>query len=98
LEVQGFDVDTDVLHRAANECRRLMDDIADLSTADLLPGRAQYGDADAITSADDFAARYGYATGVMAQLVGAHGDDLDASSFSYGEVDGVAACVFQPES
>jgi hypothetical protein len=96
--VQGFDVDTDVLHRAANDCRRIMDDITELSSAGLLAGRRRYGDAGAISAADDFAARYGYATGVMAQLVGAHGDDLDASSFSYGEVDGVAACVFQPES
>ena len=94
---QGFDVSTDVLHSAARTCRSIVDDLAGVSGTDLLPGRRSYGDASAITAADDFVGRYSYATQVLSQLVGAHADDLDASAQSYSEVDGLAVCVFAPE-
>lgn len=93
----GFGVDTDVLHQAATSLRSIMNDLNEASSGALLAGRGQYGDASVITAAGDFSSRYAYAAGVMATVVGAHADDLDASSFSYGEVDGNAACVFRPE-
>lgn len=74
-----------------------MDDVTGIAGEVLLAGRGEYGSVAAITAADDFASRYSYAVGVMAKVVGAHGDDLDASSFSYAEVDGHAVCVFRPE-
>lgn len=95
---QGFEVDTDVLHQAANACRSIMDDLTGIAGEPLLAGRREYGSAAAIIAAEGFANRYSYAVGVMAQVVGAHGDDLDASSFSYAEVDGNAVCVFRSGS
>lgn len=94
---QGFDVGTDVLHAAARTCRSIMDDLAGLDGAALLSGRGEYGEVSAITAATDFASRYAYATQVVAQLIGAHADDLDASAQSYDEVDGLAVGIFMPE-